>query len=81
MDPMIGKIIDTANFVLNWTIIAVLIYMMLYPIPEETKAMKECNEKLLCKYGDLKGKICDIYNIDINNTLPNISLNVSLKAS
>lgn len=70
------NIFGWVNLLLDLIIIVTLIYMMAVPIPQETKALKECNERLLCKYGDLKGKICDNYeiigykNYDINITIP-----------
>jgi len=51
------------NLILDVTIIIVLIYMMLIPIPQETKALQDCKEKILCEKNMLKGSVCDAYKI------------------
>jgi len=47
-------------------ILLCLIHAWVIIIPEQTRLLKQCEEKILCEKGMLKGRICDIYT----NPLP-----------
>jgi len=65
-------ILKIANLVILSVVAALLAYAWLYAIPEQTELFKQCEEKILCQRGILKGQLCKDYekleNIPINFT-------------
>jgi hypothetical protein len=64
-----------SDCVIMTAILCLLFYAILVVIPEDTKALKECNERILCQKGMLKGLICEPYRM---TDYANITLNITI---